>query len=100
MFNVTGGCYFWQFTLKDGQTTSESPLYDAAAGTGKVYYDPNDFTRLAAPNYSQQKLTVFEYADTDELGLYYQMVAKAFSAYQPTIDDPGDLIQEYKKTEL
>ena len=90
MFNVTGGCYFWQFTLKDGQTTSESPLYDAAAGTGKVYYDPSDFTRLAAPNYSHHKLTVFEYADTDELNLFYRKIAKAFSAYQPTIDDPGE----------
>ena len=58
--------------------------------TGKVYYDPNDFTKLAAPNYSHHKLTVFEYADTDELGLYYQKVAKAFSAFQPTIDDPGE----------
>ena len=90
MFNVTGGCYFWQFTLKDGQTTSESPLFDVADGTGKVYYDPNDFTKLAAPNYSHHKLTVFEYADTEELGLFYRKIAKAFSAYQPTIDDPGE----------
>ena len=45
MFNVTGGCYFWQFTLKDGQTTSESPLWNAAKGTGEVYYDPTDFTK-------------------------------------------------------
>ena len=90
MFNVTGGCYFWQFTLKDGQTTSESPLYDVADGTGKVYYDPSDFTKLAAPNYSHHKLTVFEYADTDELNLFYRKIAKAFSAYQPTIDDPGE----------
>ena len=59
IFNVTGGCYFWQFTIKDGQTTSESPLYDNSAGTGKVYYDPTDFTKLAAPNFSHHKLTVF-----------------------------------------
>ena len=90
IFNVTGGCYFWQFTIKDGQTTTESPLYDVADGTGKVYYDPNDFTKLAAPNYSHHKLTVFEYADTEELGIFYRKIAKAFSAYQPTIDDPGE----------
>ena len=90
IFNVTGGCYFWQFTIKDGQTTSESPLYDAAAGTGKVYYDPSDFTRLAAPNFSHHKLTVFEYADKEELALFYRKIAKAFSRYQPTIDDPGE----------
>ena len=100
LFNVTGGCYFWQFTIKDGQTTSESPLYNSSAGTGEVYYDPIDFTKKAAPNYSHHKLTVFEYADSEELGLYYQKVAKAFSAYQPTIDDftttpSGEILREF-----
>ena len=90
IFNVTGGCYFWQFTIKDGQTTAESPLYNAVDGTGEVYYDPNDFTKLTAPNYSHHKLTVFEYADTEELGLFYRKIAKGFSDYQPTIDDPGE----------
>jgi len=90
IFNVTGGCYFWQFTLKDGQTTVESPLYDAAKGTGEVYYDPTDFSKKAAPNYSHHKLTVFEYADNEELGIFYRKIAKAFSAFQPTIDDPGE----------
>ena len=90
IFNVTGGCYFWQFTIKDGQTTAESPLYNTVDGTGEVYYDPNDFTRKTAPNYSHHKLTVFEYADTEELGLFYRKIAKGFSAYQPTIDDPGE----------
>jgi hypothetical protein len=90
IFNVTGGCYFWQFTIKDGQTTSESPLYNSAEGTGEVYYDPTDFTKLTAPNYSHHKLTVFEYADQEELSLFYRKIGKAFSAYQPTIDDPGE----------
>jgi hypothetical protein len=90
IFNVTGGCYFWQFTIKDGQTTSESPLYNASEGTGEVYYDPTDFTKKTAPNYSHHKLTVFEYADAEELGLFYRKIGKAFSAYQPTIDDPGE----------
>ena len=90
IFNVTGGCYFWQFTIKDGQTTAESPLYNSIDGTGEVYYDPNDFTRKTAPNYSHHKLTVFEYADTEELSLFYRKIAKGFSAYQPTIDDPGE----------
>lgn len=90
IFNVTGGCYFWQFTIKDGQTTSESPLYNASEGTGEVYYDPTDFTKKTAPNYSHHKLTVFEYADQEELSLFYRKIGKAFSAYQPTIDDPGE----------
>ncbi|CAR63411.1 putative short tail fibre [Synechococcus phage S-RSM4] len=87
IFNVTGGCYFWQFTLKDGQTTAESPLFNPATGSGEVYYDPTDFTKKAAPNFSHHKLTVFEYADKEELQIYYRKVAKAFSQYQPTIDD-------------
>jgi len=87
IFNVTGGCYFWQFTIKDGQTTAESPLFNTSSGTGEVYYDPNDFTRKAAPNFSHHKLTVFEYADKEELQLFYRKIAKAFSSYQPTIDD-------------
>jgi hypothetical protein len=87
IFNVTGGCYFWQFTLKDGQTTAESPLYNPQTGSGEVYYDPTDFTRKAAPNFSHHKLTVFEYADKEELQLFYRKIAKAFSKYQPTIDD-------------
>ena len=90
IFNVTGGCYFWQFTIKDGQTTSESPLYNSSEGTGKVYYDPTDFTKLAAPNYSHHKLTVFEYADTEELSLFYRKISKAFKQYQPSIDLPGE----------
>lgn len=87
IFNVTGGCYFWQFTIKDGQTTAESPLYNPQTGSGEVYYDPNDFTKKAAPNFSHHKLTVFEYADVEELQLFYRKVAKAFRQYQPTIDD-------------
>jgi len=87
IFNVTGGCYFWQFTIKDGQTTSESPLYNSSIGSGEVYYDPYDFTKKAVPNFSHHKLTVFEYADKEELQLYYRKVAKAFEKYQPTIVD-------------
>ena len=90
IFNVTGGCYFWQFTIKDGQTTAESPLYNPAIGSGEVYYDPTNFTKKAVPNFSHHKLTVFEYADKEELQLFYRKIAKAFSKYQTTIDDPGE----------
>jgi len=92
IFNVTGGCYFWQFTIKDGETTSLSPLYNpnAAVPSGEVYYSKDDFTKKTAPNYSHHKLTVFEYADKEELQLLYRKIAKAFSAFQPTIDDPGE----------
>ena len=104
IFNVTGGTYFWQFTIKDGDLEPTSPLYDSTDGVGKVYYQtpPVDspgtaWTDLAVPNFSHHKLTVFEYADKEELGVYYQKIAKAFSQYQPTIDDSnefGDRIEE------
>ena len=97
IFNVTGGCYFWQFTIRDGDLEPSSPLYDSGDGVGKVYYQNGKWDELAVPNFSHHKLTVFEYADKEELSLYYQKVAKAFSQYQPTIDDPrefGDRIEE------
>ena len=90
IFNVTGGCYFWQFTIRDGETGIYSPLYNSTKGTGEVYTSATDFTQKNAPNFSHHKLTVFEYADKPELDLLYQKVGKAFSGYQPTIDDPGE----------
>ena len=95
IFNVTGGCYFWQFTIKDGQTTAESPLYNSSIGSGEVYYDPYDFTKKAIPNFSHHKLTVFEYADKEELQLYYRKVAKAFEKYQPTINTSVNGVPEF-----
>ena len=87
IFNVTGGCYFWQFTIRDGDLQPSSPLYDTNDGIGKVYNQNGKWSELKVPNYSHHKLTVFEYADKEELSLYYQKVAKSFSQYQPTIDD-------------
>ena len=57
---------------------------------GQVYFDPTDFTRLTAPNFSHHKLTVFEYADKEELQLFYRKIAKAFERYQPEINQPGE----------
>ena len=53
IFRVTGACYFWQFSIFDGD---ENTL---------VYTDPNDFstTNQSKPVFSHHKLTVFEYAD-------------------------------------
>ena len=86
VFRVTGACYFWQFSVFD------------ADPNGKCYADYT--TNELVPNFSHHKLTVFEYADSEELGLYYQKVAKAFSAYQPTIDDftttpSGEILREF-----
>ena len=100
IFNVTGACYFWQFTIKDGDLEPSSPLYDKNEGVGKVYYQNGQWDQLAIPNYSHHKLTVFEYADKEELGLYYQKIAKAFSQYQPTIDDPGEFADRIQETRI
>jgi len=49
IFRVTGGCYFWQFSIFDGDST------------GIVYKDYT--TNKFVPNFSHHKLTCFEYAD-------------------------------------
>tara|TARA_Y100000356_G_scaffold72567_1_gene59839 strand:+ start:327 stop:6194 length:5868 start_codon:yes stop_codon:yes gene_type:complete len=49
IFRVTGGCYFWQFSILDGDPN------------GKVFKDYT--TNTFVPNFSHHKLTCFEYAD-------------------------------------
>ncbi|MFZ9728266.1 MAG: hypothetical protein ACO3CD_04565, partial [Candidatus Nanopelagicaceae bacterium] len=89
IFNLTGGCYIWQFTIKDGDLSNNSPLYDSAAKVGKVYFQKGNNSQLAIPEYSHHKICIMTYADTDDLQLYYDKVATAFALFQPTIDD-GD----------
>ena len=100
IFNVTGACYFWQFTIKDGDLEPSSPLYDKNEGVGKVYYQNGYWDQLAIPNYSHHKLTVFEYADKEELGLYYQKIAKAFAQYQPTINQSNEFAPRIQETRI
>ena len=100
IFNVTGGAYIWQFTIKDGDLTSKSPLYDSTNGVGKVYARKGDVSTLEIPEYSHHKITVFEYAQQKELDLYYEKIAKAFSQYQPTIDDPDEFGAKVQETRI
>jgi hypothetical protein len=100
MFNVTGGAYIWQFTIKDGDLTTKSPLYDSANGVGKVYSRKGDSTNLDIPEFSHHKITVFEYAQQSELDLYYEKIAKAFAQYQPTIDDPNEFGAKIQETRI
>ena len=74
LFRVTGGCYFWQFSMFDANRS--------------VYYSKN-FTEKRNPNISHHKLTCFEYADginkvsgytTTDLQQYY---FKLMVAYGP-----------------
>ena len=97
IFNLTGGCYLWQFTIKDGDTSENSPLFDEAANVGKVYYQKGNTQSLAIPEYSHHKICIMTYADNADLDLYYDKVGKSFSKFQTTIDDEGEfdaLVQE------
>ena len=60
IFRVTGGCYFWQFSIFDGNDLDE------------VYTNPDAFTlsKKATPTFSHHKLTVFEYADGVNKAVY------------------------------
>lgn len=78
IFRITGACYFWQFSLFDGDET------------GTVYTSSTDFsdTNKATPTFSHHKLTCFEYADgvnipsgydITDLDMYYGKVSNAFN---------------------
>jgi hypothetical protein len=101
IFRLTGGSFFWNFTVFD------------ANPSGQVYQDYTLNKRL--PNYSHNKLTVFEYADgvnpveiadqflgysTDrtDLDMYYEKVSIAYGAasgraINPTFPQSGIDIQ-------
>ena len=70
IFRITGICYFWQFSIFDGDMS------------GTVYTDSLDFSsaNTATPTFSHHKLTCFEYADgvniptgftISDLAMYY-----------------------------
>ena len=80
IFNITGLCYFWQFSIFD------------ALETENVYTDNRIFSsgsgNLAKPTFSHHKLTVFEYADgvnvpvgynETDLDMYYAKLSQAFN---------------------
>ena len=99
LFNVTGGCYFWQFTILDGDVEANSPLFDTQENIGKVYYQPGN-TLTTIPYYSHHKICNFEFASRDDLGLLYRKIARAFSLFQPTIDDPGEFEQRPQENRI
>jgi hypothetical protein len=79
IFRLTGGSFFWNFTVFD------------ANPAGKVYQDYTLNKRL--PNYSHNKLTVFEYAD----GVNPVEIADQFLAYST---DRTDLDMYYEKVSI
>ena len=88
IFRVTGGCYFWQFSIFDADRA--------------VYYNRN-FGVKTSPSKSHHKLTVFEYADgvnkevltqLTDLEMYYFKLMNAYG------NNVGDIrrIQDYPVT--
>ena len=69
VFRVTGTCYFWQFTIFDGDPN------------GTVYTDYT--TNTVIPNFSHHKLTCFEYAD----GVNAVNIDDEFQTYSTTRTD-------------
>ena len=98
IFKLTGGCYLWQFTIKDGDLSENSPLYDQADKVGKVYYKQNS-TDLKIPEYSHHKICIMTYAGNEELDRFYEKVGRAFAQFQPTIDD-GELEALVQETRI
>ena len=78
IFRVTGACYFWQFSIFDGDQS------------GLVYTDPTNFGsgNQSKPTFSHHKLTCFEYADgvtipdgyaITDLDMYYSKLSNAYN---------------------
>jgi len=79
LFRITGACYFWQFSIFDGNDF------------GKVYINNQNFTdtlNQVQPTFSHHKLTCFEYADgvnevdstgITDLDMYYYKLSRAFN---------------------
>tara|TARA_B100000427_G_scaffold72766_1_gene58902 strand:+ start:8249 stop:14758 length:6510 start_codon:yes stop_codon:yes gene_type:complete len=73
IFNVTGGCYFWQFSIFDGKQ--------------KVYFDTTG--NKANPTFSHHKITNFTFADAEDLTLYYDKIGDAYVNMVTDIDVDG-----------
>ena len=81
IFRITGACYFWQFSIFDGDLTS-------VVYTDPTYFDSNN---RSTPNFSHHKLTCFEFCDgvndvdsydLTDLEMYYSKVSNAYNAYR------------------
>jgi hypothetical protein len=79
IFKITGGCYFWQFSMFD------------ADPNGQCYLDYT--ANLFVPNFSHHKLTCFEYAD----GVNGVSINDDFQTYSTT---RTDLDMYYEKVGL
>jgi len=107
IFRVTGTCYFWQFTIFDGDENSV------------VFTDPRDYSQnnQSRPTFSHHKLTAFEYADgvnaataegfeLTDLAMFYSKLSNAYNeASGRPIDekypaDPGGFAPQRPEFEI
>ena len=81
IFRITGGCYFWQFSIFDADENAIA--YTNPDNSGAAYQ--------SLPLFSHHKLTCFEYADgvntignygITDLDMYYSKVSNAYNAYR------------------
>ena len=82
IFRVTGGCYFWQFSMFD------------ADPNGQCFKDYS--SNLFVPNFSHHKLTCFEYAD----GVNNVKINDAYISGTDGEFDRDDLTMYYEKIGL
>ena len=71
LFRITGGCYFWQFSIFDG---------DPAGVYRETTVKPQtNWTLTTDVQYTHTKLTVFEYASLHDLKYFYRKVSDVIS---------------------
>ena len=94
IFRITGACYFWQFSIFDGDEF------------GTVYTQEGNFELKSSPTFSHHKLTVFEYADgvnevgtkgVTDLNMYYAKLSKAYSNGSGRAVDSNDVFPGNKE---
>ncbi len=67
IFKITGGCYFWQFSIFDGDPTG--------VFTANIVTPKDTWSMVPPSSISHSKLTVFEFASLNELEIFYKKVA-------------------------
>ena len=77
LFRITGGCYFWQFSIFDGDSTG---VYTSSQVDPSVTPTlTTSSTALKLSEFSHSKLTVFEYASIHDLNTFYRKVSDAIA---------------------
>ena len=71
LFRITGGCYFWQFTILDGDTNG---IYNTSTVEPQTTWPS-----LVSPIRSHTKITMFEFASQHDLYHFYRKVADSIT---------------------